>query len=88
MTQGRATLTELEMHGDFIRRHIGPSDADVDQMLAELGCTSVDDLINQVVPADIVSERALELDAPRSERATSTYVSAHAIKRVSKEITG
>ena len=74
MTQGRATLTELEMHGDFIRRHIGPSDADVEQMLAELGCTSVDDLINQVVPADIVSERALELGAPRSERATSTYL--------------
>ena len=74
MTQGRATLTELEMHGDFIRRHIGPSDADVEQMLAELGCTSVDDLINQVVPADIVSERALELDAPRTERATSTYL--------------
>ena len=74
MTQGRPTLTELEMHGDFIRRHIGPSDADVEHMLAELGCTSVDDLINQVVPADIVSERALELDAPRSERATSTYL--------------
>ena len=74
MTQGRATLTELEMHGDFIRRHIGPSEADVEQMLAELGCTSVDDLINKVVPADIVSERALELDAPRSERATSTYL--------------
>ena len=34
MTQGRATLTELEMHGDFIRRHIGPSDADVEQMLS------------------------------------------------------
>jgi glycine dehydrogenase len=74
MTEHRATLTELEMHGDFIRRHIGPSDHDIEAMLAELGCSSVDDLINQVVPANIVSERALELDAPRSERAASTYL--------------
>ena len=74
MTQHRATLTELEMHGDFIRRHIGPSDVDIEKMLSELGCTSVDDLISQVVPANIVSERALELDPPRSERAASTHL--------------
>ena len=74
MTERHTTLTELEMHGDFIRRHIGPSDADIEAMLAELGCRSVDDLINQVVPANIISERELEMDPPRSERAASTYL--------------
>jgi glycine cleavage system protein P-like pyridoxal-binding family len=74
MTEPHTTLTELEMHGDFIRRHIGPSEADIEAMLAELGCRSVDDLINQVVPANIISERELEMDPPRSERAASTYL--------------
>ena len=71
MTERQATLTELEMHGDFIRRHIGPSDHDIEAMLEELGCSSVDDLINQVVPANIISEHGLEMDPTRSERAAS-----------------
>ncbi len=74
MNHPRATLTELEMHGDFVRRHIGPSEEDIKGMLAELESTSLDDLISRVVPADIMSERALELDPPRSERATSTHL--------------
>ena len=70
----RQSLTDLEMHGDFIRRHIGPSDEDTSTMLASLGCTSLDELIQRAVPTDIVSERPLEMEAPRSERAASTHL--------------
>jgi len=68
------SLTDLEMHGDFIRRHIGPSDEDISTMLASLGCTSLDELIQRAVPNDIVSERPLEMEPPRSERAASTHL--------------
>ncbi|MBT5886971.1 MAG: glycine dehydrogenase (aminomethyl-transferring), partial [Acidiferrobacteraceae bacterium] len=74
MTEYKASLTELEMHGDFIRRHIGPSEEELQGMLTELKCSSLDELIERVVPSNIISERALELDPPRSERATSTYL--------------
>ena len=74
MTEHKASLSELEMHGDFIRRHIGPSEEELQGMLTELKCSSLDELIERVVPSNIISERALELDPPRSERATSTYL--------------
>ncbi|MDE0977358.1 MAG: aminomethyl-transferring glycine dehydrogenase, partial [Arenicellales bacterium] len=74
MTEYKASLSELEMHGDFIRRHIGPSEEELQGMLTELKCSSLDELIERVVPSNIISERALELDPPRSERATSTYL--------------
>ncbi|MDP6855594.1 MAG: hypothetical protein QF598_08805, partial [Arenicellales bacterium] len=70
----RQSLTDLEMHGDFIRRHIGPSDEDTSTMLASLGCTSLDELLQRAVPNDIVSERPLEMEPPRSERAASTHL--------------
>ena len=74
MTEYKASLSELEMHGDFIRRHIGPSEEELQGMLTELKCSSLDELIERVVPSNIISERALEMDPPRSERATSTYL--------------
>lgn len=74
MTNPEGSLFDLERHGDFIRRHIGPDDSEVSEMLASLGLDSVDDLIEQAVPASILSERALDLSEPSSERATGTYL--------------
>ena len=33
----REPLAALERHADFVRRHIGPSEAEVAEMLATLG---------------------------------------------------
>ena len=49
------TLDALERSDDFINRHIGPSDADIAEMLATIGVASLDDLIDKAVPADIRS---------------------------------
>jgi glycine dehydrogenase len=50
----------------FAGRHIGPSDADIDKMLAALGYGSLDDLTGAAVPAAIKATEGLEL-APASE---------------------
>jgi len=47
------TLTDLEQKQDFIRRHIGPSEAQTQAMLNDIGSESVDALIDEIVPNDI-----------------------------------
>ena len=51
----------------FVRRHIGPAPADVPEMLAELGCATLDELADAVVPTDIRLVGALDLPPPLSE---------------------
>src|SRR5713101_6435497 len=51
----------------FVRRHIGPSEADIEQMLAVCGFPSLDALIDAAVPAQIRLRRPLNLPPSRSE---------------------
>jgi len=51
----------------FVRRHIGPGDGDIAEMLGSLGFESLDALTEAVVPAGIRLERALALHEPRGE---------------------
>jgi glycine dehydrogenase len=51
----------------FADRHIGPSAADVDHMLAAIGLSSVDELLDAAVPASIRDGKPLELDDALSE---------------------
>jgi glycine dehydrogenase len=51
----------------FADRHIGPSDADIAHMLDTLGVASLDDLLDQAVPASIRDDKPLELDEALSE---------------------
>ncbi|AUL51818.1 glycine dehydrogenase (aminomethyl-transferring) [Bordetella holmesii] len=57
----------LDTHSDFIPRHIGPSDADQAKMLAVVGCSSLDALIEEVVPPRIRNQAPLALPSSRSE---------------------
>ena len=52
----------------FVSRHIGPSDADVRDMLQTLGMPSLDALIDATVPANIRFRRALALPPATSEQ--------------------
>ena len=61
MAGSRRTLDELKMKGDFIRRHIGPGDEQIEEMLAVLGLKSLDELVDKTVPASIRSEAPLNL---------------------------
>jgi glycine dehydrogenase len=60
-------LASLEDHGEFIRRHIGPSEAEVAAMLAEVGAEDLADLAARTVPAAIRSADALPLPPPATE---------------------
>ncbi|GAC1647736.1 MAG: aminomethyl-transferring glycine dehydrogenase [Gemmatimonadaceae bacterium] len=51
----------------FVRRHVGPSPADVQAMLGVLGYASVDQLIDATIPASIRLQRPLALPAGTSE---------------------
>jgi glycine dehydrogenase len=51
----------------FVRRHIGPDEADVRHMLDALGYASLDALVDATVPASIRLNRPLELGPERSE---------------------
>ena len=55
-------LRLLEPTDTFVHRHIGPSDAEVEKMLALLGLDSLESLVEQTVPASIRHSRLLELD--------------------------
>src|SRR5437773_12341831 len=46
----------------FVHRHLGPRDADIQEMLATLGLQSLDALVEATVPADIRMRRPLALD--------------------------
>lgn len=51
----------------FANRHIGPTAAELSTMLAAVGVSSLDELIDQTVPGGIRSERPLSLSAPQTE---------------------
>ena len=43
----------------FVRRHIGPSSGEVDEMLATLGYASLDEFIEATIPETIRARRPL-----------------------------
>ena len=44
---------------DFTRRHIGPSKSEINDMLKVIGCESINDLIKETVPEDILQKETL-----------------------------
>jgi glycine dehydrogenase len=65
---------------DFIKRHIGPSMADQQKMLNELGFDSLDDLISKTVPEKILLKEDLGIGEPNSE-----YEALRKLKVISKQ---
>src|SRR5450755_2264032 len=62
-----APAPALSPSDTFIHRHIGPSAADVRQMLDLLGYDSLDELTEATVPAAIRMNRPLQIGEPRGE---------------------
>jgi len=51
----------------FSKRHIGPRESDVNEMLSTCGVSSIDELIEQTIPNKIRLENELSLAEPMSE---------------------
>jgi len=60
-------LPDRDASADFISRHIGTTLAEQQTMLQAIGVASVDALIGQIVPDNIVSHAPLALPDPRTE---------------------
>ena len=74
MSNSRLSLNQLQPGANLIPRHIGPTDNDVDAMLKMVQASSLDDLIDKVVPASIRTEKPLDLPAAKSERESLSYL--------------
>jgi glycine dehydrogenase len=61
------SLSELEERDRFVGRHVGPDADEQARMLASLGITSLDELIDRAVPETIRTREPLRVPAARSE---------------------
>jgi glycine dehydrogenase len=66
MLDDRPSLTTLEDHDAFERRHIGPDDADRAAMLDVVGAASVEALLERAVPPSIRDDE-LPIGPPATE---------------------
>src|SRR3954454_11606735 len=72
--------TTISPADSFIPRHIGPSEAEVAEMLALLGYATLDELIDATIPAPIRLRRPLAIHAGRSEHEALAAMKAIARK--------
>ncbi|MDR2841562.1 MAG: aminomethyl-transferring glycine dehydrogenase [Paludibacter sp.] len=66
---------------DFLKfRHIGISQNDTAEMLKTIGANSLDELIEQTIPADILLKNKISLPPALTQRAYSEHITALAAK--------
>lgn len=61
MSHTLSSLRDLEYHGAFVERHIGPNDVEIAHMLRVVGYDSLESLTDAIVPEKIRSTVALDL---------------------------
>src|SRR5437868_13826372 len=76
----RIDASILKPSDTFVRRHIGPSPEDVQAMLETIGADSLQQLIDQTVPASIRLNRPLNIGEPRGEHELLNELKAIASK--------
>jgi len=70
------SLRDLEHHGAFIDRHIGPDDAEIAQMLRVVGHDSLESMTDAIVPGSIKSAAPLALPEAITEEAALAKIRA------------
>ncbi len=89
MTSEPRRLSELEERDRFVGRHIGPSEADIAEMLGELSCASLDELADRAVPGAIRGEFPASFPESRPEHEVLDALAAFAGKnRVNTSMIG
>ncbi len=74
MSSQRPRLEQLEMRGSFVPRHIGPDPQQTQAMLVELGLNDLEELVEKIIPANILNHEPLKLTETISERAVIKYL--------------
>ncbi|NOT51750.1 MAG: glycine dehydrogenase (aminomethyl-transferring), partial [Chitinophagaceae bacterium] len=66
--------------GEFIPRHIGPNEHDTKQMLKKIGVKSLNELIDQTVPASIRMDKPLNIPSSMSEHEYLKHIKEVSLK--------
>ncbi len=64
----------------FVLRHVGPRQSEVEQMLQKVGVNSIDELIYQTIPDDILLKKPLNLPSALDESEFVTHIKSLAAK--------
>jgi glycine dehydrogenase len=70
------TENPIHMNELFQSRHIGLSQTDIEKMLKKLNLNSLDELILQTIPKDILLEEELDLPDPLTEKQYLNHIHA------------
>jgi glycine dehydrogenase len=65
---------------EFQRRHIGPDERQVAEMLKTIGVSSLEELVDRTVPANIRMKEELNLPAAMSEAAYLQHIKEVSLK--------
>lgn len=65
---GRPSLSQLEHRSEFVRRHIGPSQVEVDAMLGSLDLKTLSQLCDRAIPDSIRRRSELKIPTSRPEQ--------------------
>ena len=63
----RQSFADLERRDDFVGRHIGPNESEIEEMLGLLGLATLDALTEKAVPASIAAKQPMDLPGSRTE---------------------
>ncbi|WP_408887819.1 aminomethyl-transferring glycine dehydrogenase [Roseococcus pinisoli] len=83
-TGALAELAALEDQGEFIRRHIGPTEAEVASMLQTIGCADLEQMTARTIPADIRGMTLEGLPEPINEAGALAELRALADRNIRK----
>jgi glycine dehydrogenase len=75
-----SAATLLAPNDSFARRHLGPSETELVEMLKTIGVSSLEALIDETVPASIRSREPLRLPEARSESETLNELRSLALR--------
>ena len=67
-------MDKLEFSSDFVKRHVGSDEQQIESMLKTLGEPSLQSLIQKIVPKDILIDRELALDDGVNEAEALTEI--------------
>ena len=84
MSDQRPTLDDLRARQAFQSNHIGPTDAEIAEMLAVVGVSDIDELIDRTVPDDVRQREPLEL--PRHGPQLTDYDELRAMASTNRQV--
>lgn len=75
-------MPNYNSYKSFLRRHIGSSEQETNEMLKEIGVSSINQLIEETLPQQIKLEKDLQLDPPMTEHEFLDYIHSVAQKNI------